>query len=99
MANMIAEKRGLLTAEGAELLAIDALGWLAGDEEALERFMALTGVDPGQLRQAAADPAFLTGVLDYFANDERLVVAYATHAGIPPERLLVARQVLSGEVE
>ncbi len=93
----MSEKRGLFTSEAAELLAIDALGWLANDGEALERFLSLTGVHPGMLRQAAADPAFLGGVLDYLASDERLLVAYAEQAGIPPMRVAAARHALNGE--
>ena len=33
-ANMMAEKRGLLTIDAAEKLAIEALGWLAAEPEA-----------------------------------------------------------------
>ncbi|HRK25590.1 MAG TPA: DUF3572 family protein, partial [Beijerinckiaceae bacterium] len=59
-----------------EALAIDALGFIAGDAERLGRFLALTGLGPGTLRAAAADPAFLIRVLDYLAEDESALIAF-----------------------
>lgn len=35
--------------------AIAVLGWLAGDPEMFGRFLALTGVAPGQVRNAVND--------------------------------------------
>ena len=61
---------------GSEL-AIEALAFLAGDETRLERFLAVTGLGPHNLRRAAADPGFLASVLDYLAGDARLLVAFA----------------------
>jgi hypothetical protein len=91
----MAQKRGALTIDAAELLAIDALGWLAAEPEALGRFLALAGIGPEMLRTAAADPSFLTGVLDYFVGDEPVLVAFARHAGIPPEEVAAAHRALT----
>jgi hypothetical protein len=91
---MTAEKQGALTREAGEHIAIDALAYLAGAPEALDRFLALTGLSPDMLRSAAGDPAFLEGVLDYFLGDEPLLVAYAAHAAMPPERIVAARRAL-----
>ena len=55
-------------------LAIEALGYIAGDPELLARFLAMTGLDPGAIRAAAAEPDFLLGVLEYVCGDERLLV-------------------------
>jgi hypothetical protein len=82
--------------EAAAALAIAALGYLAGDPEHLERFLALTGISPGDIRTAARAPDFLAGVLDYVAGDEALLRAVASHAAVAPEELDRARQVLSG---
>ncbi len=78
----------------AELLAIDALTFLAGQEEPLARFLTLSGVGANNLRSAAADPAFLAGVLDHFLGEEKLLIAYAEFAGIAPERVVAARDAL-----
>jgi hypothetical protein len=81
--------------ETAEALAIEALGFVAGRPEALGRFLAISGLGPSTLRRAAADPGFLVGVLDFLAADEPLLLAFASHADIPPERIGQARRVLS----
>lgn len=92
----MSEKRGHSSSEVAETLAIDALGYLANEPEALDRFLALSGIGPEMLRAAAADPGFLAGVLDHFLSDEPLLVAYAAHAGIPATRIAAARRALGG---
>lgn len=96
-ANTVSEKRGHFTSEAAELLAIDALGFLANEPEALSRFLALSGLGPSLLRSAAADPAFLAGVLDHFLGHEPLLIAFAAHAGIPASHIAAARQAIGGQ--
>jgi hypothetical protein len=81
--------------DAACALAVDALGYLAGDPELLSGFLALTGLDPATIRDAAEAPEFLVGVLDYVAGDERLLIAFAAHAEIDPEEIEIAKQVLS----
>ena len=66
-------------------LAVVALGYLAVNAEHLERFLALTGIGPDEIRKAAAEPGFLAGVLDYVAGNEALLRAVAAHAGVAPE--------------
>ena len=53
----------------AENLAIQALGFMAGDAERLGAFLAATGIGPEMIRKAAADPSFLAGVLDHVCGD------------------------------
>jgi hypothetical protein len=77
-------------------LAVEALGYVAGDPELLARFLAATGLDPGSIRDAAAEPEFLLGVLEHVCSDERLLVAFATHADIGPEAIEAAKQTLTG---
>src|SRR5271165_28654 len=71
--------------EAGRDLAVEALAFIAADEGRLERFLAVTGLGPHNLRRAAADPAFLVSVLDYLASDERLLVAFAAGSGRRPE--------------
>ena len=80
---------------GSEL-AIEALAFLAGDETRLERFLAVTGLGPHNLRRAAADPGFLASVLDYLAGDERVLVAFAAETGRRPEEVMGAFESLRG---
>ncbi len=79
-----------------ESVAISALGFLAAEESRLERFLALSGLGPHNLRQAAADSGFLAAVLDYIAADERLLVAFAAKEGLDPAAIARARESLGG---
>jgi hypothetical protein len=82
--------------DSAEAMAIQALGYLADDPEQLGRFLALTGLGPETIRQAAAEPGFLAAVLDYVTRDETLLLRFAAHAGLSPALLGCARQRLAG---
>jgi hypothetical protein len=89
-------QRPQMTRESAESVAIQALAFLAEDPEQLDRFLALTGIGPESLRDAAREPNFLLGVLDHLAGDERLVHAFATQLEIAPEVVTRARDLLAG---
>jgi uncharacterized protein DUF3572 len=80
----------------AENLAIQTLGFMAGDPERLGAFLAATGIGPEMIRKAAAEPAFLAGVLDHVCGDEGLLIAVAQHAGLTPQDVEHAQAVLSG---
>jgi len=88
-----------ITREFGENLAVQALAFLAQDPVRLGAFLALTGIGPGEIRKAAADPAFLAGVLDHVAGDEGLLRAVAQHAGVTPETVERAHLALSGRWE
>ena len=82
--------------EQAETLALQALGYLAADEDRLSRFVLTTGLTPQDLRQRAGDPMFLAGVLDYLMTDDALVVAFAEENAVAPEAVMAARRRLPG---
>jgi hypothetical protein len=92
-------RRKQLTREEAEALAFTALEFLSQDGERIGRFLTLSGLDPGNLSKAAAQPGFLPGVLDYVASDEALLIAFAEDAGVAPERIGEARHLLAPEAD
>jgi hypothetical protein len=81
----------------AEELAIAALGFIAAEPERLGRFLAVTGIGPESIRQAAREPRFLAGVLDHIAGDERLLMAFAAETAIDPNDVIPARDTLAGD--
>ncbi|MBV9556052.1 MAG: DUF3572 domain-containing protein [Pseudolabrys sp.] len=85
-----------VTSEAAETLAIQALNFIAADTERLGRFLAMTGIGPADIREAAREPGFLAGVLDHVAGNEALMVMFAVEAGVPPGVVNAARTALSG---
>ena len=80
----------------AEELAIAALGFIAAEPERLGRFLAVTGIGPQSIREAAREPHFLAGVLDHVASDERLLMAFAAETEIDPSDVIPARDALAG---
>ena len=83
-------------AEAAAEAAIEALAWLAADESRLERFLAISGLGPENLRKAAAEPRFLAAILDYLASNEALLVYFARDSARSPEEVARAHAVLRG---
>ena len=55
-----------------------------------------TGLVIGDLRAGAADSTFLAGVLDYFLQNEALLLAFAASEELAPETIVRARQRLPG---
>ena len=80
--------------EVAEIVAIQALSFLAGDPERLGRFLAETGIGPETLRSSAADPNFLAHVLDFILKDDDSVKAFAEASKLHPTNIMAAREVL-----
>jgi hypothetical protein len=71
-------------------IAIAVLGWLANEPDMFGRFLALTGMEPGQLRHAAGDPAFLGGMLDFLMQHEPSLMAFCEASGTAPEAVMSA---------
>jgi hypothetical protein len=84
-----------MTPEKAEILALEGLGWMAGEPEAIEKFLSLSGLEPGALREAATDPQTGVAVLDFLLADEPLLLKFCDSRGIDPRQVQMARQVLA----
>jgi hypothetical protein len=83
----------------AEIVAIQALNFIAQDPEQLGLFLAETGIGPESLRGAAQDPGFLTGVLEFILRDEKRVTAFAEASELPPETVSAAHIALTGTLD
>jgi hypothetical protein len=77
--------------EAAEMLAIQALAFIAEEPERLAAFLSVTGVSVEGIRDAAREPSFLAGVLEHMLGDENLLLAFAASAGIDPASVARAR--------
>jgi hypothetical protein len=80
--------------EVAEIVAIQALNFIAADAERLGLFLAETGIGPDTLRKSAADPRFLANVLDFVMRDDATVRAFAKASDLHPTNIGAAREVL-----
>ena len=83
--NPVAAMNRLMTSDQAESIALRALAFLASDNELLPRFLALTGIEPDEIRKAAAEPGFLAGVLAFFMAHEPSLLKLADATGLKPE--------------
>ena len=81
--------------EVAEIVAIQALSFVAGNPERLGAFLAESGIGPDTLRTAAADPRFLASVLDFVMRDDATVKAFAAASQLHPTNIAAAHQALN----
>ena len=64
-----------MTPEQAEIFALQALTFLAGDEKMISALQAQSGFDPDSLKDNLGNPALLGAILDFLLEDERRLVA------------------------
>lgn len=78
----------------AETLAIEALGFVAGDGELLPRFLAISGIAASDIRAAAREPGFLAGVLQFILAHEPTLMRFAAESGADPASIAAACRAL-----
>ena len=83
-----------MDAAAAEALAIAALAFVAADAVLLPRFLALSGIEAGAIRQAAGEPGFLAGVLQFVLAHEPTLEAFCAASGTPPQQVSAALRAL-----
>lgn len=86
----------VVTPDAAEKIALEALLWIAADEDLSGGLLSMSGAAAGDLRERAADPEFLGFVLDFLLMDEPALLAFCEHANHSPEAPMRARATLPG---
>lgn len=76
---------------------MEALMTLAHDPEQVGRFLAMAGIGPESIREAAEEPGFLAGVLEFYMTNEALLLAYCENAGLRPTMIAAAHYTLAGD--
>lgn len=85
-----------LKQEAAEIVAVQALGWIAGDEDTLMAFLNTSGANASDLKTRTDDPEFLISVLDFLMMDDAWVTGFCDAYAYSYERPFEARQSLPG---
>jgi hypothetical protein len=85
-----------ISQESAETLALQCLGWLAGNEELLPVFLGSTGASATDLRERVQDPEFLGSLLDFVMMNDAWVIEFCEANTVPYEHLKQARAALPG---
>ena len=80
----------------AEMIALQALGWLAANDDLWPTFLGSTGAAAEDVRDRAAEPAFLASVLEFLTMNDEWVVAFCDTANIAYDTPLRARYALPG---
>lgn len=80
----------------AEIVALRALGWLAGNDELFPVFLGATGAGADELRDRAAEPEFLASVLDFLLMDDAWIVTFCDAEGLGYDAPRRARAGLPG---
>lgn len=82
--------------ESAEIIALQALGWLVSQPDELGGFLNASGASTADLARRASDPQFLAALVDYLLETDERVLACTRDMNLPPTALGEARQGLPG---
>ena len=82
--------------EQAKIVALQALTYLVGEQQVLQRFIDLSGVDLSDLRSRVDDPSMLAGVLEFFLGFEPQLLEMCEATGLSAEAPAQARSCLLG---
>ncbi|MGJ8621610.1 MAG: DUF3572 domain-containing protein [Yoonia sp.] len=82
--------------EQAEIIALQALGWLVGNEELCPVFLGASGGAAEDIHARATDPAFQASVLEFITMDDAWVIAFCDTVGLAYDQPLRARYALPG---
>jgi len=85
-----------MSPETAQTIALNALGWLASNDELCPLFLGSTGSSIDDLRAQATDPAFQSSVLEFLTMDDAWVIAFCDAHDLKYDQPLRARYSLPG---
>ncbi|WP_226925846.1 DUF3572 domain-containing protein [Meridianimarinicoccus sp. MJW13] len=85
-----------MTREDAQVVALQAVGFLAGTDDLVSVFMGATGIGREDLVTGIDTPEVQAAVLDFVLMDDQWVLAFAEETGRPPETVALARAALPG---
>lgn len=82
--------------EAAELLAAQALGWIAESDDLMGVFLGSSGLSVDDMKSRAGEPEFLASVLDFLMMDDAWVTGFCNANSHPYETPMQARMALPG---
>ena len=85
-----------MTPDTAQTVALQALAFVAADDDMMSNFVAKTGAGLSDLKMGAIDPAFLGGILDFLLADEAALLSFCDSVDLSPEAPKQARAALPG---
>ncbi len=86
-----------MTQDQAEILAFKAIEWLAMHDTYMTRFMALSGLSPGDIMGRSDDKDMLAGIINFLLSDETMLLAFCDDHALDPALPAQAQHRLAGE--
>lgn len=80
----------------AEIIALQALAWLAGNDELCPIFLGATGGSTDEMHSRATDPAFQASILEFLTMDDAWIIAFCDSIDLGYDKPLRARYALPG---
>lgn len=84
----------------AEIIALNALSFVAGNEKYLELYLNLSGINIKQLKETTSNPKSMTDILasiiDFLLQNEKYLVEFSDQFNINPSDIQLARQYFPG---
>ena len=78
--------------------ALNALSFIIADENLQERFFALSGISPEEMRSRLQEVDFLASILEFLVSHDPDLISYAESANEKPEHIVTAWRALGGGV-
>ena len=78
--------------------ALNALSFIIADENMQDRFLALSGMSPDEMKERLQETEFLASILEFLVSHEPDLISYAESANQRPELIVTAWRALGGGV-
>ncbi|MBT7582788.1 MAG: DUF3572 domain-containing protein [Kordiimonadaceae bacterium] len=84
----------------AEIIAINSLSFIAGEEKYLERYLNLSGIGLDQLKENISNPELmpniLASVIDFLLQNENCLVEFSENYQLDPSEIQKTRSFFPG---
>ena len=86
-----------MSPEAAEVIALQALAWIVGNDDLRDVFLGTSGASVDDLRTRAVDVDFQESVLVFLLMDDQLVIGFCDDHGLDYQVPNIAQQSLPGQ--
>lgn len=86
----------VISRDRADMIGLQAVAWLASNDELLPVFQGSTGASEDDFRRGLTDPEFQGSVLDFLLMDDAWVMAFCDAQSLDYEFPIQARAMLPG---
>ncbi|MBV2358483.1 DUF3572 domain-containing protein [Thalassococcus sp. CAU 1522] len=86
----------VMSRESAETVGLQAVAWLASNDDLLPVFSGATGAGEAEFRVNLQDPEFQGAVLDFILMDDAWIAAFCDAQGLGYDAPMQARAALPG---